>query len=331
MVNITADTTVQSSIEQIAPTLLSVGSPVYTNQISGSTGEGIKIPDMINQGLSGKTYGAGSVSQGYLNTTEGYFSFGQGSGNLAHGDFSHAEGQNTKTAGVTDILNETISSIGELIILGDYTLTYVDSYVTYTINPLGEPELRLIVSGNSTFDGVYTTITFDPIYSGTFVYKLTTRHGDYSHSEGYNTSSLGGYSHAEGYGSIASGFASHSEGRQTQANGSYTHAEGRDTKSNASYSHAEGFGTISDGLYQHVSGKYNTTGDTTSLTIIGCGTSDTDRANAFKVVPIIGNIATLQLDQVVSLNFSGDTDAGTYGVPVGGLYHDNGILRIRLT
>jgi hypothetical protein len=93
----------------------------------------------------------------------------------------------------------------------------------------------------------------------------------------------------------------------------------------------QGLGTVANAPYQHVSGKYNTTGDTTSLTIIGCGTSDIDRADAFKVVPIIDNIATIQLDQVVSLNFSGDTDAGTYGVPVGGLYHDNGIIRIRLT
>jgi len=331
MVNITADTTVQSSIEQIAPALLSVGSPIYTNQISGSTGEGIKIPDMINQGLSGITYGPGSIVQGYLNITEGYYSYAQGSGNLAYGDFSHSEGQNTKSAGVTDIINSSISSTGELNILGNYTSTYFDGYVTYTISTLGNPLERLVVTGNSTFDGTYTTITFDPIYSGTSVYRLTTKNGDYSHSEGFNTSSIGGYSHAEGYSSIASGFASHSEGRQTQSNGSYSHAEGRDTKSNASYSHAEGFGTISDGLYQHVSGKYNTTGDTTSLTIIGCGTSDVDRADAFKVVPITGSTATLQLDQVVSLNFSGDTDAGTYGVPIGGLYHDNGILRIRLT
>jgi hypothetical protein len=317
MVNITADTTVQSSIEEIAPTLLSVGSPVYTNQISGSTGEGIKIPDMINQGLSGITYGDMSIVQGLSNITEGNYSFAQGSGNLAYGDFSHSEGQNTKSAGVTDIINLPISSTGELSVLGDYTATYFDGYVTYTIATLGNPLERLVVSGNSTFDGTYTTITFDPIFSGTNVYRLTTKNGDYSHSEGFNTSSIGGYSHAEGRNTIASGFSSHSEGR--------------DTKSNASYSHTEGLGTVGDGLYQHVSGQYNTTGDTTSLTIIGCGTSDIDRADAFKVVPIIGSVATIQLSQVVSLNFSGDTDAGTYGVPVGGLYHDNGILRIRLS
>jgi hypothetical protein len=189
----------------------------------------------------------------------------------------------------------------------------------------------LVVSGNSTFDGTGTTVTFNPTYSGTSVYKLTTRIGDYSHAEGFNTSSEGGYSHAEGYSTTASGFASHSEGRQTQSNASYSHAEGRETKTNAIYSHAEGYGTVADGSYQHVSGKFNTTGDTTSLFIIGCGTSDNNRADALKVVQISGTTATTQMQQVVYLNFSGDTDASNYGVPIGGIYHDNGILRIRLT
>ena len=48
MVNITADTTVQSTIEEMAPALLSSGADVYTNQISGYTTSGISryIPTM---------------------------------------------------------------------------------------------------------------------------------------------------------------------------------------------------------------------------------------------------------------------------------------------
>jgi hypothetical protein len=317
MVNLTADTTVQSSIENIAPALLSVGAPIYTNYISGFTSSGITIPDKIIQGLSGLTYGNYSVSQGSQNISEGNFSFAHGSGTLAFGDYSNSEGQNTKTAGVTDVINSTISSTGELVVPGDYSLLFIDGLVTYNINLLNQATTRLIVTGNSTFDGTNTTVTFSPEFSGTSVYKLTTKVGDYSHAEGFATTSIGGYSHAEGYLTISSGFASHSEGRQTQ-----THA---------SYSHAEGYGTVADGSYQHVSGKFNTTGDTTSLVIIGCGTSDNDRADALKVVQISGTTATTQMQQVVYLNFSGDTDAANYGVPIGGIYHDNGILRIRLT
>lgn len=331
LVNITADTTVQSTIEEIAPAVLASGADLYTNYISGFTGDGISIPDRINQGLSGSTYGVKSVSQGFENISEGDFSFAHGSGNLAFGDYSHSEGQNTKTAGLTDVINSTISNIGELIVPGDYSLVFIDGLITYNISVLNLPTTRLTVTGNSIFDGTNTTVTFSPEFSGISVYKLTTKVGDYSHAEGFASTSIGGYSHAEGYLTISSGFASHSEGRQTQSNASYSHAEGRNTNANATYSHTEGYGTVADGSYQHVSGKFNTTGDTTSLVIIGCGTSDNNRADAFKIVPISGTTATTQMEQVVYLNFSGDTDASNYGVPIGGIYHDNGILRIRLT
>jgi len=331
MVNVTADTTVQSTIEEMAPAILSSGADILTNQISGFTEGGIEIPDSINQGLSGVTNGVQSVSQGYLNITEGNFSVAQGSGTLSFGDYSHTEGQNTKSAGVTGVIGSSISSIGVLVVPGDYSSVFIDGFITYNVTVLNLPSVRLTVSGNSTFDGTNTTVTFDPQFSGTSVYKLTTKVGDYSHAEGFASTSIGGYSHAEGYLTISSGFASHAEGRQTESNASYSHAEGRQTKTNATYSHAEGYGTIADGSYQHVSGKFNTTGDTTSLVIIGCGTSDNNRADAFKVVQISGTTATTQMEQVVYLNFSGDTDASNYGVPIGGIYHDNGILRIRLT
>jgi len=331
MVNITADTTVQSTIEEIAPAVLSSGADVYTNQISGFTDGGILILDSINQGTSGMTYGINSMTQGYLNISEGNYSLAHGSGTLSFGDYSHTEGQNTKTAGLTELINSTISNIGELIVPGDYSSIFIDGFITYNVTVLNLPSIRFTVSGNSTFDGTNTTVTFDPQFSGTSVYKLTTKVGDYSHAEGFASTSIGGYSHAEGYITISSGFASHAEGRQTESNASYSHAEGRQTKTNATYSHAEGYGTIAEGSYQHVSGKFNTTGDTTSLVIIGCGTSDNNRADAFKVVQISGTTATTQMEQVVYLNFSGDTDAANYGVPIGGIYHDNGILRIRLT
>ena len=77
----------------------------------------------------------------------------------------------------------------------------------------------------------------------------------YSHAEGYNTKTIGDASHAEGW---------------------YTTAGGK-------ASHADGFYTVA-GAYQHVQGKYNIA-DTESkyAFIIGNGTSDTARSNAFAV------------------------------------------------
>jgi hypothetical protein len=76
---------------------------------------------------------------------------------------------------------------------------------------------------------------------------------------------------------------SHAEGDATTATGTYSHAEGQSTQAIGEYSHAEGIGTIASGSYQHVSGKYNEQGDATSLFIVGNGTSNGTRKDAFKV------------------------------------------------
>ena len=117
--------------------------------------------------------------------------------------------------------------------------------------------------------------------------------GDTSHAEGYDTTASGFSSHAEGESTIASEYRSHAEGYRTKANGHYSHAEGSDTQADGSSahaegdntqaighgSHAEGRGTKASGNYQHVSGTYNLS-NSTSLEIIGNGTSDSKRSNA---------------------------------------------------
>ncbi len=106
--------------------------------------------------------------------------------------------------------------------------------------------------------------------------------GDYSHAENFNTSSLGYAAHAEGLNSIAKGYGSHAEGCQTQANGVYSHAEGYYTIASGVNSYAAGEGTIANGRNQHVTGSYNVE-DTSSLVIVGKGTSSNDRSNAYKL------------------------------------------------
>ena len=82
---------------------------------------------------------------------------------------------------------------------------------------------------------------------------------------------------------LAIGENSHAEGLYTLSIGTSSHAEGAYTTSSGDYSHAEGFYTIASGSYQHVSGKFNTHGDTTSLFIVGNGTSNSNRSDAFLV------------------------------------------------
>jgi hypothetical protein len=140
--------------------------------------------------------------------------------------------------------------------------------------------------------------------------RQTVASGPYSHAEGHRTQALKNDSHAEGEGSMANGARAHAEGYFTQANSNQAHAEGMNTIASGINSHAEGWGTtasgqnafsggkfttasgtnsFANGLYtvaagaqQVVHGKYNVS-DKTSLFILGNGTSDTERSNAFMI------------------------------------------------
>lgn len=124
--------------------------------------------------------------------------------------------------------------------------------------------------------------------------KETTASGDYSHAEGVNTQAVnanchaegcyscasGSTSHAEGYWSSASGNYSHAEGSETTASGNYSHAEGNSTKASGESSHAEGNNTISSSESQHVQGRYNIEDTENKYAhIVGNGTAST-RSNA---------------------------------------------------
>ena len=118
-----------------------------------------------------------------------------------------------------------------------------------------------------------------------------------SHSEGYYTETKEEYSHAEGWYTVSRGLASHSEGSQTSAIGKYSHAEGFGTSAKGNVSHSEGMSTVAIGefshvegfstrtleRYQHVEGVYNAD-NPNALHIVGNGTSENARKNAFEVL-----------------------------------------------
>ena len=119
--------------------------------------------------------------------------------------------------------------------------------------------------------------------------NMTQAIGDYSHAEGCSTRAIGYRSHAEG-GSTKASYYCHSEGYATIADGYYSHSEGYITKATTDFAHAGGYYTIAN-KYQTAIGRGNidtsapsSASDTAgSLLIIGNGTSDTDRSNAFRV------------------------------------------------
>lgn len=109
---------------------------------------------------------------------------------------------------------------------------------------------------------------------------LGSTEGSYSHAEGDEAEAVGDASHAEGAYTLAHGYASHSEGYATIAKGDISHAEGEDTMAFGECSHAGGKGTIALAEAQTAIGKYNEE-NSEALFIVGAGTSDSARANAF--------------------------------------------------
>lgn len=111
---------------------------------------------------------------------------------------------------------------------------------------------------------------------------LSVASGHFSHAEGTRTKATTNNAHSEGDMTVASGRQSHAEGSETVASGFCAHSEGSKTKATNYYSHAEGYYTIAAGRNQTAMGKFNAS-DTSSLLIVGNGTSDTERKNAFKL------------------------------------------------
>lgn len=105
----------------------------------------------------------------------------------------------------------------------------------------------------------------------------------FSVAEGESTKALGRSSHAEGNATLAIGDCAHSEGLNTKAEGYAAHTEGVYTEAYYTGSHAEGNHTKTYTEYQHVAGTYNYY-KKDALYIVGNGTSDNDRKNAFEVL-----------------------------------------------
>lgn len=140
----------------------------------------------------------------------------------------------------------------------------------------------------------------------------------YSFVHGINNTSTHAYSHAEGLGTLANNFEAHSEGQYTIASGISSHAEGNQTIADGEASHAEGVGTLALGDYSHaegiytvaaaegqtVVGQYNILNNTSSLFVIGNG-STASRQDLARFDPIsIAFSGSLILDVSVSQSFN---------------------------
>lgn len=117
-----------------------------------------------------------------------------------------------------------------------------------------------------------------------------TASGMDSHAEGNDTIASGASSHSGGYQTTASGSSSTAIGNNTTASNSNAVSEGENTIASGRNAHSCGIGTIANSKNQLALGKYNTedtpdpnTGYGDYAFIIGNGTGNNARSNAFGV------------------------------------------------
>lgn len=151
---------------------------------------------------------------------------------------------------------------------------------------------------NKYLKDLWKKILFGKTDTSGYTYKFSVAIGNASHVEGTGNiapsvdvtlegldtgataSYVNGANHAEGAGNFAGAAASHAEGIRNEIG------------DDAYASHAEGIKNTTQNRAEHASGQYNksnkasdTFGDAgNTLFSVGCGTSDTDRKNAFEVM-----------------------------------------------
>ena len=249
-----------------------------------------------SSGLSSHSEGYNTIASGWYSHAEGETAYSvgvsshaEGANTISIGNYSHAEGESTRSVGDYSHSEgfETTASTSYSHAEGYQTTasglySHAEGEVTNSSGIASHAEgSSTTASGNfSHAEGVATTSS--GIYSHSEGFG-TVSSGDNSHAEGFYSSSIGAGSHAEGTNCVSSGNTSHAEGTGTDAIGDASHAEGEDTISIGFASHAEGLGTIAYESYQHVSGRWNNTTNANQYFIIGRGTSNAARANAFRV------------------------------------------------
>jgi hypothetical protein len=287
---------------------VNITSPTSRMHINGTlaNGEGNTTPGALShaEGYFSTATGVYSHAEGYRATSSGQYSHAEGWGTNASGIASHAEGQNTiasNTYSHAEGFSTVSSGIGSHSEGYETTSSGFSSHTegqsTYAEGAYSHAEgryTRALGSGSHS-EGWETTASNDYAHAEG---RGTRAIGFGSHAEGLNNTSTGNYSHAEGENTNAVGVSSHTSGQGTTATGNYSRAEGLETTAVGYYSHAEGYLTVSSGSYSHASGvgtvasgstgqtvvgRYNTHGDINSPFIVGNGTDNATRKDAFKV------------------------------------------------
>ncbi len=235
--------------------------------------------------------GSYSHAEGGNSKSSGRYSHAEGQTTIANGNAMHAQGKYNKlddtvypdwVASKSYVVGDkvTYNGNGYTCKTANSDATFTFSKWTYESNNGGEVAF---VIGNGTGDSARSNAFLVKWDGSVQEGGGTTASGGQTHAEGQGTQASGSGAHAEGTATQATGNSSHAEGGGSRATEYASHAEGGSTLASGNSSHAEGYGTIANGFAMHAQGKYNKSDDGDVAFVIGNGTKDDARSNAFAV------------------------------------------------
>ena len=261
------DGTVNETFEEVEATFFAVNE--VTGKGAHAEGAGTKASAPYAH-----AEGRATVVNGVVVHTEasGKASHAEGNGTKAKGMFAHTEGTNTTATG-----NAAHAEGDRTKALGNGSHSEGFETVTGNEKPAEGEEVNGIYAHA---EGYRTKAIANQSHTEG---ASTKTNGIASHAEGSGCETKAYGSHAEGLNTVTEGQYAHSEGKKTLAKGNMSHAEGESTEALAVASHAEGYHTIARKGYQHAEGTYNAHNDN-ALHMVGNGTSEDNRKNAFEVM-----------------------------------------------
>jgi hypothetical protein len=264
----------------------------------------------------------------------GLFSFATGQGCFATGNASFVTGSNTQATGLYSFsggVNSIASGNGAVALGGGAQCSGEFSFAAGNINVASGINSTALgfdndaIGAHSTVIGHLNTTSAAAAYGVAINFQNTVSgQAAFAFNQGNTVSGLnaaaGGVSNTvDAEGSFAYGFSNDTSGTgatppQQILLGRFLKPP-RDVAGNA-------------GEAQVIVGRHNKHANQPATAFaVGTGTAANATANSF-TVQYDGNVL---MEQVVGKNYSSDSAAASAGVPIGGIYHDNGDLKIRRT
>lgn len=263
-------------------------------------------------GISTLASGYASLATGYSTEASNNYATAMGYNTTASGTYTTTMGYSTIASGTTAIAMGTFTTASNsyATAMGHNTTASGSSATAMGAFSTASGSSATAMGNQTTASGTYSTTmgfgTNASEQSATAMGYNTSASGNYATTMGYNTSAYGSSAIAMGSLTSAYGSSATAMGYNTTASGAYATSLGHSTiasgygstamgyfgKASGYYSNAMGYATMTKSFASVAIGRYN---DTTSISsvswntadpvfIIGNGSSNTSRSNAFTVL-----------------------------------------------